>query len=619
MNRHIAPLALLLAFWLGTAATAQKNPDDAKAALMAGNQRFVAGTSTSQPLGPGVRRTMARGQSPYAIVLCCADSRVPPEHIFNAGLGELFVVRIAGNCVDPEALASIEYAAEHLSTQLLVVLGHERCGAIAAATNLLQQANAGKPQAAESPALQQLLEALEPSVQRAMALDLGGRELTDRAEADNAQSMAVECLRRSPMLRQLQQIGRFQVLPARYHLESGVVDWLPPRALPTETTAAAQPVHAAAPSMAPHVALRLLQAGHRRFLSDGRPIGDISIARRAALTEGQQPFAIVVTCSDSRVPPEHIFDAGLGELFVIRQAGNVLNDDVLASIEYAAAHTGSPLLVVLGHSSCGAVTAAAAHGDDPHLSVNLRALFERLAPAVERARHDGASADDLVALAVRANVQRFVVQARQQSVILRELEHQGRFTMLPAVYDLPTGDIEWLKEASPGDSPAAMPAPAGESAPHGSAHDAQDHDAGVHGAPAHGAVKNDAATHGAPAHGVPPHGAKDLDWADEPSPGHDDPHGTGGHAAPTRGADSHDAAPGGAAADPHAGQHHDAADHSDHEPSGQDDDEHGGAEHAEHTDHPAPAAAGGSPVLALGIAGMVSLAIAAGIALKGRS
>jgi len=472
MRAHGAILACLCG--LAGGAQAQRTADEAKALLVAGNERFTTGRSIATAMGPGARRSLVRGENPYAIVLCCADSQVPPEHVFNAGLGDLFVVRVAGNCVDREAIASIEYAAEQLGTQLCVVLGHDGCGAIAAATELFALAAAGRPVAAASPAQQQLLDALQPAVRSAAAQDLGGKDLTDRAEAENAQAMAVECVRRSPLLQHLQKLDRFTVLPARYHLDTGEVEWLPPRPLPPPPLAAPA-ARAAAPSMAPQVALRLLQAGHRRFLGDGRPIGDIGADRRADLTLGQQPTAIVVTCADSRVVPEHLFDAGLGELFVVRVAGNVVNDDVLASIEFAATRCGTPLLVVLGHSACAAVTAAVEHGDDQTLGPNARALVDRLQPAVERARRDGQGGDGLVAAATRCNAQLFVAQARQQSAILRDLERSGRFLMLAAVYDLADGDIEWLAEAperaaAPPAQPTQpieppTPAPAGETAP----------------------------------------------------------------------------------------------------------------------------------------------------------
>lgn len=490
---------------------AQQSAAEAQLALQAGNRRYVAGQSAPQPLGEGVRRTLARGQSPYSIVVCCADSVAPPEHVFNAGLGDLYVVRLAGNVVDAEALASIEHAAAQFGTQLCVVLGHEGCDAIAACATQLLAGSQGQTTQAASEAQALLLQQLEPAVRRAVAQDLAGKALTDRAEEENAQAMAVEVLRRSKLLYQLARLGRFSVLPARIRAGSGEVEWLPPRPLP-EPAGDTALLTAAPPTMAPHVALRLLQAGHRRFLGAGRPLGDIGQARRQSVAARQQPMAIVVTCSDSRLAPEHVFDAGLGELYVVRVQGSAFSDGVLASIEFAALHTGAPLLLVLGHTSCDALAAALEQGQAPDATPHLRALRQRLEPAIERARREPGSGRNLLAAATRANALRFVQQVRQQSSLLRELEAKGRFAMLPAVYDLGAGDIDWLKdEIERGEPPlpAQTAAPAGETAP------------------AHGREELRTGGANAPPQRSPTTAHADLAWADEPAT--DEPrHGAGG-------------------------------------------------------------------------------------------
>jgi len=475
-----------LAIAIAAPLAAQRTPDEALRALQDGNRRFAADRSVPQPLGEGVRRTLARGQSPFAIVLCCADSRVVPEHVFNAGLGELFVIRVAGHAADPETIASIEYAVDHLSVPLCVVLGHEGCDAVAAAVAQVAAAGQEHPEPAPSAVLQGLLEQIEPAVRKVQKRELAGAELTDACEEEHAQLTVTECLRRSPLLRRFARVGRFKMVPARYHLLSGEVEWLPNRPLPAEPASAAlralPPVPVAAP---PHVALRLLQAGHRRFLGDGLPAGDLSVTRREQLTHGERPLAIVLCCADSRVAPEHLFDAGLGELCVIRVAGNALNDHVLASIERGARDLGASLLVVLGHTRCGAVAAAAEHPEGQQLTPNLRALLARLEPPVEKARRGGATGQALVDLAVRANVQRVVVEARSRSAILRDLEQQGRLAMLPAVYDLASGEIVWLKDAAEPEA-APPPAPAGESAPPRHAGSAPQEKHGAATAPQHG-------------------------------------------------------------------------------------------------------------------------------------
>lgn len=499
--------ALLFAILTAGLATAQRTPDEALRALQDGNRRFAADRSVTPPVGEGVRRTLARGQSPFAIVLCCADSRVPPEHVFNAGLGDLFVVRVAGHCADPETVASIEYAVEHLGASLCVVLGHEQCGAVAATLAGIDRPDPG---GGHSAALQQLLEHIEPAARKARTLELGGKTRNDVCEEEHAHATVQDCLRRSELLRRYAALGRFRMVAARYHLQSGEVEWLPNRPLPQEPAAEPEAAPAAPAGVPPHVALRLLQAGHRRFLGDGKPTADLTAQRREVLTHGQQPLAIVLTCADSRVAPEHVFDAGLGELFVVRIAGNTLNDDALASIEYAAGHLGASLLVVMGHTRCGAVQAAAEDPAGQQLSPNLRALLLRIEPAVAAARAE-AKGRDLVDLAVRGNALRTVSEARSRSALLRALEREGRFAMLSCVYDLAAGDLEWLKDA--GEPAAAAPATAGHE------------DAGKPAAGTHGAGETHATTT-PPATPVPHAGATPpgtplelpvLDWATTPA------------------------------------------------------------------------------------------------------
>lgn len=456
---------------LATLIPAQESADTALAALRAGNERFVHVQGLSHKKDQGTRMSLARGQNPRAIVLCCADSRVPPEHVFDAGLGELFVVRLAGNAVDEEVLASIEYAADHLGTRLCVVLGHERCGAIAASVDSVQHAGQREHGAAHSHALEGLLQRLEPAVRAAAGQQLVGKALCDKAEEENAQLMAVEVLRRSAPLQRLARSGTFAIRPARYHLDTGAVEWLPMRAVPEpEPEAVAGKAAAMEPSLAPHPALSLLQAGHRRFLSAGDSRADRSAVRREALTLGQHPFAIVIACADSRVAPELLFDMGLGDVFVVRVAGNVLNDDVLASIEYAAAHTGAPLIVVLGHSQCGAVKATAEQRDDAHLSPALRALVERIEPSVAEARRTTKLPERLLDAAVRANVLRTCAQARRQSALLQSMIDAGTLQVVPAVYDLATGEIEWLPEQAGTAAAEPHAVPGGETAPTHAAH-----------------------------------------------------------------------------------------------------------------------------------------------------
>lgn len=185
-------------------------------------------------------------------------------------------------------------------------------------------------------------------------------------------------------------------------------------------------------------ALSVLLAGNQRFAADASLHPRQAADRRAKVSGVQQPFATILTCSDSRVPPEIIFDCGLGDLFVVRVAGNVLDDVVLGSVEYAAEHLGVSLVMVLGHSHCGAVTAAV-QGGHPH--GHIGSLTELLRPAVERA---AAASQDLVEAAVVANVALTVAELRGAEPILAELIAADRLRVVGAHYDLDTGLVTLL-------------------------------------------------------------------------------------------------------------------------------------------------------------------------------
>lgn len=179
-----------------------------------------------------------------------------------------------------------------------------------------------------------------------------------------------------------------------------------------------------------------LKAGNERFVADKleRKLQDIS--RRDDLTAGQDPYAIILSCADSRVVPELAFDAGLGELFVVRVAGNVANSSSIASIEYAVAHIGTPVIVVLGHQSCGAVTAAVAGGDNGY---NLNHLLSHIGPAVH-ASGEGAQVNDVV----RKNAEMTAEELQNRSTIIRNAVSDGKLQILPAYYNLDSGKVDFL-------------------------------------------------------------------------------------------------------------------------------------------------------------------------------
>ena len=165
-----------------------------------------------------------------------------------------------------------------------------------------------------------------------------------------------------------------------------------------------------------------------------------TLDRQRQLVSGQHPHAEVLSCSDSRVPPEIVFDQGLGDLFVIRVAGNVASDTEIGSLEYGAEHLHIPLIVVLGHQSCGAVTAAVQGGPPEG---HLAALLNLIKPALEKTR--GMSGDP-VANAVRMNVEMVVKQLRSSTPMLSELVAHGKLRIVGAVYSIETGSVTWLPE-----------------------------------------------------------------------------------------------------------------------------------------------------------------------------
>jgi carbonic anhydrase len=209
---------------------------------------------------------------------------------------------------------------------------------------------------------------------------------------------------------------------------------------------AAPAAHAApaAPSMLPRDAWQRLRAGNARFVDGRMKHPNQSFARRVEVAKGQHPFAIVLTCSDSRVPPEVLFDVGLGDIFVIRVAGNTADDAAIASMEYAVEHLHVPLIVVLGHERCGAVQAAVQAADSKEKAPGrLSAILDPIAPAVQAARGQGG---DAVENAVLENVLRVVHQVANSKPILAEAIHAQHLGVLGARYDLDTGQVALVKQ-----------------------------------------------------------------------------------------------------------------------------------------------------------------------------
>jgi len=226
--RHIFRISLL-ALLSACAGTASRSPSadsahsaprgaptpaEARQHLVEGNARFLAGRLQHPRQGPDERARLASGQQPFAVILGCSDSRVGPEIVFDQGLGDLFVARVAGNVLDDHAVGSIEYAVEHLHAPLIVVLGHQRCGAVAAARDTIAAHGHAEGH------VESLVEAIRPAVEATLGQDA---EATCRANVANM----VAALRSSqPILKPLVDAGTVQVIGAWYDLDSGSVGFL---------------------------------------------------------------------------------------------------------------------------------------------------------------------------------------------------------------------------------------------------------------------------------------------------------------------------------------------------------------------------------------------------------
>jgi carbonic anhydrase len=193
-------------------------------------------------------------------------------------------------------------------------------------------------------------------------------------------------------------------------------------------------------AMTPDQALALLKEGNQRFV-DGRNKEHPLLEQMAGTSKGQFPFAVVLGCIDSRVSPELIFDQGIGDIFTIRIAGNFVNADILGSMEFACKVVGSKQILVLGHTSCGAIQGAY---DDVELG-NLTGLVDKLKPAVEAARASSGQESDVSVDQIAAmNVRMTIESIQQHSPILKELLDNGEIGITGAMYDVATGKVSFL-------------------------------------------------------------------------------------------------------------------------------------------------------------------------------
>lgn len=220
-------------------------------------------------------------------------------------------------------------------------------------------------------------------------------------------------------------------------------------------SATAKPIHHKAVKQAKPVdarlALKKLMEGNHRFATHHMRHPDETLARRISLARnGQHPFAVVLSCSDSRIPPEIIFDQGLGDLFVVRVAGNISDDAVIGSIEYAAGHLGIPLLIVLGHENCGAVHAAIDNQKEGHLA----ALVEAILPAVEKVRNRHPQSTEPEASDAhfneevsRANIEEVIGKLTASEPVLAAMIREKKLVVVGGYYHLASGKVSLLPQA----------------------------------------------------------------------------------------------------------------------------------------------------------------------------
>ncbi|MEW6087225.1 MAG: carbonic anhydrase [bacterium] len=198
--------------------------------------------------------------------------------------------------------------------------------------------------------------------------------------------------------------------------------------------------HHSEEGVTPDAALGRLKEGNKRYTSFNFGNKDWK-AKLEEVYNGQKPYAIILSCSDSRVAPEYIFDAGLGEIFIIRTAGNVVDPVVLGSIEYAVAHLGSKLLIVMGHEKCGAVTAAVNHASE---SANISAILNEIKPSVDIIEKSG-DKENLTERAILENANAMAKKVTEGSQVISDLVKEGKFKIISAKYFLKDGRVEFLE------------------------------------------------------------------------------------------------------------------------------------------------------------------------------
>lgn len=207
-------------------------------------------------------------------------------------------------------------------------------------------------------------------------------------------------------------------------------------------------------------ALVKLKEGNTRFITSS-PSEKHYLQEVESTVGGQHPYAVILTCSDSRVPPEILFDESIGRLFIIRVAGNIVTPEILGSIEYAAEHLGTQLLVILGHSKCGAVNAAVAGGEAPP---NIASILKHIQPSINLAKSEKIDSEHFTDFVIHRNVLYQIKATMQESDVLKELAHKGTFHIAGALYNVSNGEVTFMPEeqttpSNSGEKPHSETAP----------------------------------------------------------------------------------------------------------------------------------------------------------------
>ena len=405
-----------------TAADSAVPAEEALKMLKEGNERFAVGAPLAKHASLKMREALVNhGQAPHAAIMGCADSRAPLETVFDAMPGDIFVLRNAGNTcthaegrlvgfdrtemyqghpvwesaceyvvfvlqqnhccslssllVEPGSMVgSLEFCAGKLGSKLILVLGHTQCGAIAGATQTHLASKAGGSKAAGS-ALEGLLQGLSKVAAQAeeeLGVGMDQKQLISHTIKTNVFTSMEFLLKYSQPLRDLVKSGDLEIQGGVYHLETGRVEFLgrtpnQKQLLSSDTSLppslAALPIRTTTDGPLPHPqALQLLKEGNQRFVAGAGLSGKVtSEMRKALVKEGQAPHSAIIGCADSRAPLETVFDSMPGDIFVLRNAGNTCTHaegSVLGSLEFCIGALNTKMVMVLGHTACGAIKGA---------------------------------------------------------------------------------------------------------------------------------------------------------------------------------------------------------------------------------------------------------------------